>query len=357
MTKNQKNIEEIIKEKKPIIDKLIEKYIPKRFNKENIKTICERPEYDFDIKACNNAIALPMWNLIERGGKRFRPVLFLLTIEALGKDPKRFQDFSIIPELIHEGTLIVDDVEDSSELRRGKPCIHKIFGEDIAINVGNAMYYLPLIVFKKNRKKIKIERLVKAYEIYVQEMINLSFGQAMDIAWHRGLSNRITERQYLQMCAYKTGALARMSVKLAAVLCGAEDKVVEKLGKFAESIGVGFQIQDDILDITAPKCIGKSFGNDIKEGKRTLMVIHTLRKANEKDKARLLEILNKHTDNIDERQEAIEIIKRYGSVDYAKQVAERIVKKSWEEVEKLLPETQAKEKLKAFADFLVHRKY
>jgi geranylgeranyl diphosphate synthase type I len=103
----------------------------------------------------------------------------------LGKNPEDFVDFAIIPEVIHNGTLMVDDIEDSSEFRRGKPCTYKIYGLDIAINAGNAMYYLPLLPLIKNKEKISKEKLCKIYEIYVQEMINLSLGQAMDISWHR----------------------------------------------------------------------------------------------------------------------------------------------------------------------------
>ncbi len=114
------------------------------------------------------------------------------------------------------------------------------------------MYYLPLLPLMAQRTKISAEMQRDVYEVYVQEMINLSMGQAMDIAWHRGIANAddLSEEDYLQMCAYKTGTLARMAAKMAAVLAGAEQTLVEKLGRFAESIGVAFQMQDDILDLT-----------------------------------------------------------------------------------------------------------
>ena len=94
------------------------------------------------------------------------------------------------------------------------------------------MYYLPLLPLMVNREKLSAEAQRDVYEIYVQEMINLSMGQAMDIAWHRGIANadNLQEADYLQMCAYKTGTLARMAAKMAAVLSGAEPKLVEKLG-------------------------------------------------------------------------------------------------------------------------------
>ena len=112
------------------------------------------------------------------------------------------------------------------------------------------------------------------------------------------------------MCAYKTGTLARMAAKMAAVLAGAEPKLVEKLGRFAETIGVAFQMQDDILDLTGQE-FAKSkgcVGGDITEGKRSLLVIYTLQIANVTDKKRLIEILNMHTFDQKLRDEAIALI-------------------------------------------------
>jgi geranylgeranyl pyrophosphate synthase len=255
---------------------------------------------------------------------------------------------------------MIDDIEDSSEFRRGKPCTYKIYGLDIAINAGNAMYYLPLLPLIKNRQKVSSEKLLKVYEIYVQEMISLSLGQAMDVAWHRGLANadEIDEKDYLQMCAYKTGTLARMSAKIAAVLADANAELVEKLGRFAESIGVAFQIQDDVLDLTGADFAEKKGGRgrDITEGKRSLIVIHTLRVANSKDKMRLTDILNMHTTDQTIIDEAISIVEKYDSINYAKKFARKIVEESWKQVEKLIPPSDAKEKLNAFAKFLIERK-
>ena len=278
----------------------------------------------------------------------------------MGKNPEDFVDFAIIPEVIHNGTLMVDDVEDSSEFRRGKPCTYKIYGLDIAVNAGNAMYYLPLLPLIKNKEKISKEKLCKVYEIYVQEMISLSLGQAMDISWHKGIANadKLEERDYLQMCAYKTGTLARMSAKIAAVLADANEELTDKIGHFAESIGIAFQMQDDILDLTGEEFAEKKGGRgqDITEGKRSLIVIHTLKVADAKDRKRLIEILNMHTSDQKLKDEAIKIMEKYGSINYAKDFARKIVKESWKEVERLLPASEAKEKINAFAKFLIERK-
>jgi len=354
------DIEKFLEEKAPIINKAIEKYIPRIFSKRAVIFKVSPPRYAYNIEAINRAVAEPIWEFLDRGGKRWRPTLFLLICEALGKNPEDYLDYAIIPEVVHNGTLMIDDIEDASEFRRGKPCTYKIYGLDIAINAGNAMYYLPLLPLMENREKLGPEKLARIYEIYVREMINLSLGQAMDIAWHRGLAgaDKLDEENYLQMCAYKTGTLARMAAKIAAVLADADEELVEKLGHFAESIGIAFQIQDDVLDLTGEEFAEKKGGRgqDITEGKRTLMVIHTLKVANAKDRKRLIEILEMHTSDQRLRDEAIAIMQKYGSIDYAKNFARKIVEESWKEVEGLLSESKAKEKLNAFAKFLIERK-
>jgi geranylgeranyl pyrophosphate synthase len=353
------DIERFLEEKAPLIDQAIEKYIPRKFSEKSLLFKVNPPKYSSNLEALNKGIAEPIWELLDRGGKRWRPALFLLICETLGKNSEDCLDFAIIPEVVHNGTLIVDDIEDSSELRREKPCTYRIFGVDIAVNAGNAMYYLPLLPLMEKKAQLPAEALRDIYEVYVQEMINLSLGQAMDITWHRGIANadNLNEEDYLQMCAYKTGTLARMAAKISAVLAGANKELVEKLGRFAESIGVAFQMQDDVLDLTGKKFAKKKggVGQDITEGKRTLMVIHTLTNANIADKKRLIQILNMHTSDQTLRDEAIALMQKYNAVEHVKRTAARIVEESWKEVDKLLPSSEAKEKLKAFAGFLIKR--
>jgi len=353
------DVERFLEEKALLIDKAIEKYIPREFSENSILFKVNPPLYSSNLEALNKGIAEPIWEILDRGGKRWRPALFLLICDALGGNSADCQDFAIIPEVVHNGTLIVDDLEDSSELRRGKPCTYRVYGVDIAVNAGNAMYYLPLLPLMEKKAQFPAETLRDIYEVYVQEMINLSLGQAMDITWHRGIANAddLDEEDYLQMCAYKTGTLSRMAAKISAVLSGADKELVEKLGRFAESIGVAFQMQDDVLDLT-----GKAFaekkggvGQDITEGKRTLMVIHTLKNASSAERKRLIQILNMHTSDQALRDEAIALMQKYHAIVHVKRTAARIVEESWNEVDKLLPSSEAKEKLKAFAEFLIKR--
>lgn len=345
---------------KPEVDKVIEEYFPKKTTDKWLNFTFGRPRYRFNLKTAEESLSRPIWDFLSRGGKRWRPALFLLIAEAVGGDIKKVRDFAIIPELIHQGTIIIDDIEDRAELRRGKPALHKIFGTDIALNAGNFLYFFPLLVLRENREKFKPEILLRAYETYIQEMVNLGFGQGTDIYWHKGKAGKIGEKEYLQMVAFKTGCLSRLSAKLAVLLSGGSHELAEKLGRMAEAIGVAFQIQDDILDIALEgkerEKFGKSFGNDIKEGKRTLLVIHALRRAEPKAKKRLVGILNKHTDNLAEIKEAIAIIKEQGGINYAKTAARKIVSDAWQGAAKLLPESNAKKKLSDFVNYLITRK-
>jgi geranylgeranyl pyrophosphate synthase len=355
------DVEKFLAEKAALIDRTIEKYIPRMFQKNAAVFRIIPPNYAYNLETLNKALAEPIWEFLDRGGKRWRPGLFLLICEALGKKADDFLDFAIIPEVIHNGTLMVDDIEDMSKLRRGKPCTYRIFGLDIATNAGNAMYYLPLLPLIEKREEISSEKLRRIYEIYTQEMINLSLGQAMDIAWHRGLAgaNELDEEDYLQMCAYKTGTLARMSAKIASVLADANDELVDKLGRLAECVGIAFQMQDDVLDLTSTEFERKKGGRgqDVTEGKRTLIVIHTLKSANSKDKKRLVEILDSHTSNQKLRDEAVVMMIKYGSVEYVRRLAKRMVQDSWRQVEKLLPQSESREKLKSLTEFLIERNF
>lgn len=353
----QYDVKKLLEEKKEIIDKTIEKWVPRKITEEWLELICGKARYEFDPEIIQKTIIDPFWDFLDRGGKRWRPYLFLLVAEALGAEPEKYLDLVLIPEIVHNGSIVIDDIEDDSELRRGKPCLHKIFGVDVAVNAGNWMYFFPLIPLYKNRDKFDDKTFAKILEVYIQEMNNIHFGQAMDIGWHKGWGKDISIEKYLQMCAFKTGTLARMSAKIAAAVAGASDEVIEKLGYFAESIGIAFQIQDDILNISESELAkGKGgIGEDITEGKRTLMVIYTLQNASEEDAARLEEILDMHTRDEKLIKEAIEIMKKYNAIEFAKNFAKELVKKTWEDVDKILPESEAKQKLKAFAQFLIER--
>lgn len=351
-------IEQFLAKEAKIIDKEISIFLPKKLNKSWIDFVASKPEYSYGLKTAEESITKPVHEFLSRGGKRWRPALMLLSCDAVGGKSSSIKEFSVLPELIHSGTLLVDDVEDNSLLRRGKPALHTIYGIDIAVNAGNMLYFLPLKVIEKflKGKKIPEKKALAIYKAYSEELIRLSLGQAMDIYWHKGNAKTISEAQYLQMCVYKTGSLAKFSAKLGAILGNASEKQTELLGNFAASIGVAFQIQDDILNIRPSGKWGKELGDDISEGKRTLLVIYALKHTSKEKAKRLIQILNMHTKNASSVKEAISIIAETGAIEYAKAKAESILKSSWKKLDPALKESKAKGMLRAFADYLVERR-
>lgn len=292
---------------------------------------------------------------LERGGKRLRPYLCFICYKAVGgKDEELAIKISCIPEIIHNGSLIIDDIEDKSDIRRGKPCSYKLYGISLSINAGNFMYFLPFKILREIKARKKI--LVKAYETLIKNMTEIHKGQALDIGWEEHKKMDISIDDYLKMVKYKTGAMARTSAELGALFGGGKKRQIKILGDFGETIGMAFQIQDDILNLAGDiKKYGKEIGGDITEGKRTLMVIHALKKANEQDKNLITGILNKHTKDEDEIKQAIEIIKKYKSIKYASRFAKRIVEKAKKKIAKSIPEGEYKEKLKEIADYVIKR--
>jgi geranylgeranyl pyrophosphate synthase len=339
------------------INRELMNFFPKKVTRSWVLKNLSTEEFSFDIEAYQKAVAEPIWNFMERGGKRWRPALLLLCCEAVGGKRKKALPYAVLPELAHNGTIIVDDVEDSSPLRRGKPTLHLLYGIDTAVNAGNLLYFLPLALLFNKKQKLPEKITVRLYNVFSEEMLRLSFGQATDIYWHHGKKNTITENQYLQMCIYKTGSLARMAAKCGAILGGANEKKSNLLGNYAASIGVAFQIQDDILNIMPSSGKwGKELGEDISEGKRSLLVVYALNNSKKEKAKRLSKILALRTTEKEQIIEAIEIIKESGAVEYAERKAQAIVKTSWLKVEKELPESRAKNLLKSFGDYLINRK-
>ncbi len=352
-----RDIEAYLKAASPLVNQEIEKAVPRVFSRQWLEKTFEKADFAYDEESLTKALSVPMWDLLDRGGKRWRPALLILSCEAVGGKKELALKFTPLIELVHTGTLIQDDCEDSSEFRRGKPCIHKIYGEDIAINAGSFLFFVPTAILFNNEHKLDDKKRLKLHDLISRELLKCHAGQAMDIYWHRGHKYDVSESEYLQMCAYKTGTLARLAAKMGAVLGNGSEKQVRELGKFAETIGIAFQIQDDILNLTGEEFQnGKGMGEDIHEGKRTLMVIHCLRVASEAERKRLLEILNSHPEDQESIAEAIQSLKKNGSIEFARKKAKELVKEAWKKLEPELKKSQAKQLLKAFADYLIERK-
>ena len=231
------------------------------------------------------AAYLPAETLLAGGGKRWRPLLAVYCSGLCGKTPtETVLRLSVLPEAVHNGTLIIDDIEDGAVLRRGSPCAHIRFGVDTAINTGNLLYFLPTVLI--DNAGLTDSQKLTLYRIYSYYMRRVHFGQALDIEWHK--TDKIPkEEAYLQMCRLKTGSLAAMAAECGLFLGGGTPEQQKIIGTVAENIGIVFQIADDIINLrTGNK--GKNRGDDIVERKKSLPVLYYCRK---NDPAPLLQLM------------------------------------------------------------------
>jgi geranylgeranyl pyrophosphate synthase len=344
-------------QKKPLIERAVREFFPTEINQKLAENNFGNYSYEFQRSAWKPAFSSIFYEFFERGGKRIRPVLTCLTYDAFGGkmegNASEIYRFAIISELIHSGTLMIDDIEDNSELRRGKPTSHKIFGTGLTVNNGNFLYFYPQLIIKQSSLSDAIK--VKLYELLIQTLTNLHIGQGMDIYWGKEKRYETTVQEYLQMCAYKTGALLAIAMKTGAILVGASDDKVEKLGAVAEAMGIAFQIRDDILNLKPTSEWGKEKGEDITEGKITYMVADTMERAKEADRQRLRTILSLKTKDEKLIGEAITILDKYDAFEKAKRFADELISQAKHLTEDTLPESQYKKMFLEVLDFMVGR--
>ncbi len=292
---------------------------------------------------------------LETGGKRLRPLLAIATYEALDKSTAQ-DDGKIIPfaaacEILHNWFLVHDDIEDGDLVRRDKPAVWAKYGLAHGVNVGDYMAQKVFELILNSRKYGVDDRTtMKLLDAMVATALRTAEGQAMDINMR---SSEPTEKDYMEMVMGKTGHYFTVSMVGAAIVAGREE-LVPALIEFGRHIGPAFQITDDLLDLTEGKGRGE-IGRDIKEGKKSILVIHCLGKCSREEKQLLLNMLNKlpeETTNEDVGH-VISLLEKYGSVDYARNKAEELREQALNSIKKL-PELH--EILESFADYLVRRK-
>lgn len=298
-------------------------------------------------------------HLIKAGGKKIRPSLVCLSAEAVGGRMEGAIKTAAAMELIHTFSLIHDDIMDQDEMRRGRPSVHTLWGEPMAILAGDILFSLAFeLVAQTHEEDVPSDRVIKALKTVVDACIKICEGQACDMGFENKFD--VNESEYLNMIYKKTAALIAAATKSGAILGGGNDQQVEALAEYGRLIGMAFQIQDDYLDVVSDaQQLGKPVGSDIVEGKMTLMVVHTLSQASAEDKEALIAILNNTSNNSNNDQKiekAIKIFDKYGSIDYARDIALESVDKAKKLLD-VLDESPAKEALCLLADFMLQRRY
>ncbi len=215
-------------------------------------------------------LSAPCASLILGGGKRWRPLLMALAYQLAGGVDEKIYLLTPLIEGIHTASLIHDDIEDNSELRRGKPAAHVAYGLDSALNAGSWLYFQALKSLEAYQAPDDIK--LDLYAAALAEIRALHEGQSLDIHWHRTAGFFPSRTQYEQMIRLKTGALASLAAYTGMRAAGKTDAEAESFASLFVEAGVGFQIIDDVKNITRGNA-GKKRGDDIVEGKKSLPVI------------------------------------------------------------------------------------
>jgi geranylgeranyl diphosphate synthase, type II len=213
----------------------------------------------------------PLKYILSGGGKRIRPVLLILSCEAAGGNYKEAIDAAISIEMLHNFTLIHDDIMDNADKRRGKETIHKKWDRDTAILSGDALLGFAYKVMLNTTSK-NIQKIARAF---TEGIIEVCDGQSLDKEYE--FKKAVSLDEYLTMIDKKTSQLLVSCAKIGALVGNASKNLINILSNYAKNIGLAFQIQDDLLDVTADeKKFGKKIGGDIREGKKTYLLLKAL---------------------------------------------------------------------------------
>lgn len=284
-------------------------------------------------------------------GKRLRPALCLLSCEAAGGRREAAVSAATAIEMFHNFTLIHDDIEDCSQMRRGKPCMYVKYGMPLAINAGDGLF---MMVWKEalniqgSRREDAQRRLLSAFTSVLE-------GQAMELGWYWKSKWDVSEEEYLRMVRGKTGALIAASCEVGALLGGADEKTCRAMARFGMGIGVGFQIIDDVLNIIGDeKKYRKEIGGDILEGKRTLVTMWAQEMLEGKKRARLSVLLKKGNKGGRDVDDVLALLRESGAPGKVMGFAQRMVDDSLAELG-CLRKSRARSTLSDLAGYITKR--
>jgi len=350
--------EEVLREKKEKVWPVIKKYLDSLVD---FPLFCKvAPEYSSLVDFHQKMVA----DYPQRQGKYLRPTLVLLTASAMGFEEEKVLQTAAAMQVSEDWILNHDDIEDGSWQRRGKPALYKIYGKELAINAGDGLHVLMWKMLVDNLQVVGQEEGIKILEEFYWMLNRTVLGQTTEIKWTQENREKMTDDDVLFILESKTGYYTIAGpMRLGAILGGASEKQLNDIYEFGKILGRSFQIVDDLLDLTSDfKGLKKQTGNDIYEGKRTIMLMHLLRKVRVRDRVRVEKILRKDREGKTEEEIkwVIKKMEEYGSLEYGRGLAEKYAKQAREIFEKklnFLSEEPARSQLSAGIDFIVKREY
>ena len=302
-------------------------------------------------EAAPRSLYEPLKYVLAGGGKRIRPVLLMLSCEAVGGNARKALHAGAAIEILHNFTLVHDDIMDNASSRRGRKTVHTKWDTNVAILVGDellALAYRELLLTKSDN----IQSIAK---IFTDGVVEVCEGQAYDKEFET--RSGVTVNDYLLMIEKKTAKMVSAAAEIGALIGNGSPQGIRALRQYGHHVGLAFQIQDDLLDIMAnEEEFGKKIGGDLVEGKKTFLLLEAMGTARGNNKALLKELVANKGCSADRIPEYRTIYVETGAAASARRRIEREINRSKQELHRL-PSTRAQAVLEWFADMLLHRTY
>ena len=315
----------------------------------------EQAIQQLDLPTKPSSLYEPFQYTMGMGGKRIRPYLTLLACGVAKGKHSNAMHAALAIEILHNFTLVHDDIMDDDDVRRGRPAVHKAYDLPTAINAGDAMLAIAFeaMAVAEGIDPELLPFLVKRIGRMVRKC---SEGQQLDIEFED--RDVVTEEEYIEMIHGKTAAMFLTCAEVGSHLAGADEEIIQCMHDWGLALGLCFQLMDDLIDVLSDSdTLGKPSGSDVAQGKRTLMVIHALKQPPSQSKDDLLAVLGKG-DNVTAEQVARghQALHDLGSIDYAKAKAEAYHRKAHDCLDRL-SESPALRALRELTDFQLNRIY
>jgi len=294
----------------------------------------------------------PIRYIMALGGKRIRPLMLLHTHKIFGGDVVSALPLAAAVEVFHNFTLMHDDIMDNAKMRRGKDTVHEKYDVNTAILSGDLMLIQSYGLIGKVASNPAYADIMSTFN---EMSVQLCEGQQLDVDFES--RDKVEIDEYIHMITYKTSVLIAAAMKMAAQHAGADAQDQEHIYQFGKYIGIAFQMQDDILDSFGEKAaVGKRIGGDIIEGKKTYLYIKALELSDDRQKAKLIDLMNDH--HIDDQRKIDEVLKIFRGTHvrvYAEQLKEAYRDLAFSHLAALNINEDDRAGLKEFGQYLLDR--
>lgn len=284
--------------------------------------------------------------VISSGGKRIRPILLIVSSKICGYEGRDNILLAAVIEFIHTATLLHDDVVDNAPLRRGKSSANIVFGNEASVLVGD---YL----FAKSFKILSAFNNTDIIKAYSNAATLMAEGEVKELA--KTADIRTSEKDYIDIIIKKTAVLFACASQAGAIIAGKDANYIKNLYDYGLNIGIAFQLMDDALDYISNEEFGKFIGNDLKEGKLTLPLIHAMERAGDREKGIISDIIYKEKLTAKDLRTVLELVSGYGSLDYTVSRAKEAVLKAKNNLD-IFPASIYKTSLMDIANYITERK-